>query len=149
MSIKSTKYITPSLRKHELKKISLNDFPSLGNTNTLIKKTEMNYKEKLKLFENNDNHDELPDGWIRLSTYKPSTKKESIYPDLTPTEEFIMMMDIVSKNRAEFYKSRMIEPPYVYVSPPEYEDIVDNDSTDSDIDMEDPEYEKIMNKFDK
>lgn len=146
MSIKSTKYITPSLRKKE-KTISLNEFPTLGN-HVEIKKTTMNYKEKLEVIQHAQKNDELPDGWIRLSTYKPPPK-EDLYPDLTPTEEFIMMMDLVSKNRANFYKSRLIEPPFVYISPPEYEDIEESDSNESDLDMEDPEYEKIMNKFDK
>jgi hypothetical protein len=147
MSIKSTKYIPPSLRKNENKQILLNEFPTLGHANTL-KKNNMNYKEKVETIHPSTPSDDLPDGWIRLSTYKPPPK-EDIYPDLTPTEEFIMLMDIVSKNRMNFYKTRLIEPPYVYIPPPEYEEIEESDSNESDLDMEDPEYEKIMNKFDK
>ena len=140
MSLKTTKY---SFKK----KFSKNDFPTLGNISE-IKKTNMNYKEKLdqKIKSSND---DLPDGWIRLSTYKPPPKEPpKEYPDLTPTEEFIMMMDIVSKNRINFYRSRMLEPPYVEISPPEYEDIKEDSEESETDDMEDPEYEKIMNKFD-
>jgi hypothetical protein len=163
--MKSSKYIPPSLRKNEKKKFSLNDFPTLGNEKfslndfptlgnipykpTTPVKTEMSYKEKLeKINKINNVNDELPEGWIRLSTYKP-TPKEDKYPDLTPTEEFIMIMDICSKNRANYYKSRLLEPPDIYVSPPEYEDVEEVESSESDLDMEDPEYEKIMSRFDK
>lgn len=179
MSIKHSKYIPPSLRKNEKNKFSLNDFPNLDNkkfslndfpsletnktslndfTSLETKKTSLNvlphtneisYKDKLeKINKINNIKDELPEGWIRLSTYKPPPKEDK-YPDLTPTEEFIMIMDICSKNRANYYKSRLIEPPYVYVSPPEYEDIEEIESSESDLDMEDPEYEKIMSRFDK
>lgn len=138
MSLKTTKF---SLKK----KISQNDFPTLGNISK-PKITTMNYKEKLeKINKISSIKDDLPDGWIRLSTYKAPPKK---YQDLTPTDEFIMMMDIVSKNRINFYRSRMLEPPYVEISPPEYEEDEEVESNESDIDMEDPEYEKIMNKFD-
>jgi hypothetical protein len=161
MSIKSAKYIPPSLRKNENKKISMNDFPtlgkpsfhqhdfpSLGNTKPSVL-PQMNYKEKLEKINNiKDVKDELPEGWIRLSTYQPPPKEEK-YKDLTPTEEFIMIMDICSKNRGNYYKSGSIEPPYVYISPPEYEDVEESESSESDLDMEDPEYEKIMSRFDK
>ncbi len=152
MSIKSSKYIPPSLRKNEKKNYSFNDFPSLNNCISLgnnVKPIEVSYKDKLeKINQIKSVKDELPDGWIRLSTYKP-TPKEYHYPDLTPTEEFIMIMDICSKNRANYYKSRLIEPPDINIPPPEYEDIEYSDSNESDLDMEDPEYEKIMNKFEK
>ncbi len=108
---------------------------------------EISYKEKLEKIQNIKPSDELPDGWIRLSTYKPDPPKQPVYKHMTPTDEFIMIMDIASKNRFQYYKSRMIEPPYVEISPPEYE-TVEEDKSESDIDMEDPEYEKIMNKFD-
>ncbi len=164
MSIKSSKYIPPSLRKNEKKNYSLNDFPSLGNqpfssndfpTLGNIKQVqlpiynEFSYKEKLEKINQIKNvNDELPEGWIRLSTYKPPPKV-CCYPDLTPTEEFIMIMDICSKNRANYYKSRLIEPPDIHIPPPEYEDVEEIESNESDLDMEDPEYEKIMNKFEK
>ncbi len=148
------KYIPPSLRKNEKKKnfflndFSNHEFPSLGNIKQpTIQPIEMSYKDKLeKINQIKHVKDELPEGWIRLSTYKPTPKE---YPDLTPTEEFIRMMDICSKNRANYYKSRLIEPPDIYIPPPEYEDIEDVESNESDLDMEDPEYEKIMNKFEK
>lgn len=147
MSIKSTKLINSKNSKKNV--ISMNDFPTLGVYKP-IEKTTMNYKEKLEMINKIDSiKDELPEGWIRLSTYKPPPKKEIEYPDMTPAEEFIKMMDLVSKNRERFYESRMIDPPEINIPPPEYEDIEESDSNESDLDMEDPEYEKIMNKFEK
>lgn len=150
MSIKSTKYIPPSLRKKDIKK-ELKDFNDLKQFPQLcdakMTTTTMNYKQSVETVNQEPN--ELPDGWIRLSTYKPEPKKPIEYPDMTPAEEFIKIMEICSRNRENFYRSRMIEPPYVYVSPPEYEDVIVSDTESDDLDMDDPEYEKIMNKFER